>query len=416
MIVCKPADPEDKGLVERAHDYLERSFLPGRTFTEPGDFNTQLQRLAARRQRPAAPGAGLRADRPDRRGPPGRCCRCRRSRRRPDGGTSTRLARDHYVRLDSNDYSVHPARDRPPHRGHRRPATGSGPSATARPSPTTNGSGPGTRPSPTPSTSRPPRSLRRTRVGALRPAATAPPSSQVEQRPLSDYDTALGIDRPTEHRRRVRVMAARKATATTARRRRDLTAEVAFLTRALKAPTLRECGAPAGRTRPGRVLDARGVPGRLPATRGRRPRVPRRRGPHPRRPVPRPASRLEEFDFDHARGLKRDLIAHLGTLDFVAARENVVFLGPPGTGKTHLATGLGDPRLPGRPPGPVRHRHPVGRPARRGPPRRQAPSTSSSGSAATRCWSSTRSATSPSSPRPPTCSSSSSPPATNAPR
>ena len=49
---------------------------------------------------------------------------------------------------------------------------------------------------------------------------------------------------------------------------------------------------------------------------------------------------LEEFDFDHARGLKRDLIAHLGTLDFVTAKENVVFLGPPGTGKTHLATGL----------------------------------------------------------------------------
>ncbi len=49
---------------------------------------------------------------------------------------------------------------------------------------------------------------------------------------------------------------------------------------------------------------------------------------------------LEEFDFDHARGLKRDQVAHLGTLDFVAARDNVVFLGPPGTGKTHLAIGL----------------------------------------------------------------------------
>jgi DNA replication protein DnaC len=49
---------------------------------------------------------------------------------------------------------------------------------------------------------------------------------------------------------------------------------------------------------------------------------------------------LEEFDFDHARGLKRELIAHLGTLDFVTARENVLLLGPPGTGKTHLATGL----------------------------------------------------------------------------
>jgi len=49
---------------------------------------------------------------------------------------------------------------------------------------------------------------------------------------------------------------------------------------------------------------------------------------------------LEEFDFDHARGLKRDLIAHLGTLDFVTAKDNVLLLGPPGTGKTHLATGL----------------------------------------------------------------------------
>lgn len=50
---------------------------------------------------------------------------------------------------------------------------------------------------------------------------------------------------------------------------------------------------------------------------------------------------IEEFDFDHQRSLKRDTILHLGALDFVAARENVVFLGPPGTGKTHLAIGLG---------------------------------------------------------------------------
>jgi DNA replication protein DnaC len=77
----------------------------------------------------------------------------------------------------------------------------------------------------------------------------------------------------------------------------------------------------------------------LPAARGRRPRFPRRRRPHPGRPLPRPQV-LEEFDFDHARSLKREVIAHLGTLDFVAAKDNVVFLGPPGTGKTHLAIGL----------------------------------------------------------------------------
>ncbi|HET6949085.1 MAG TPA: IS21-like element helper ATPase IstB [Acidimicrobiales bacterium] len=50
---------------------------------------------------------------------------------------------------------------------------------------------------------------------------------------------------------------------------------------------------------------------------------------------------LEEFDFDHQRSLKRDTLLHLGTLDFVAAKDNVVFLGPPGTGKTHLSIGLG---------------------------------------------------------------------------
>jgi DNA replication protein DnaC len=49
---------------------------------------------------------------------------------------------------------------------------------------------------------------------------------------------------------------------------------------------------------------------------------------------------IQEFDFDHARGLKREVVAHLGTLDFVVAKENVVFLGPPGTGNTHPAIGL----------------------------------------------------------------------------
>src|SRR5437773_2832171 len=49
---------------------------------------------------------------------------------------------------------------------------------------------------------------------------------------------------------------------------------------------------------------------------------------------------LEDFDYDHQRSLKRETIGHLGTLDFVEAKENVVFLGPPGTGKTHLAIGL----------------------------------------------------------------------------
>ena len=42
VYICQPADPEAKGLVERFHDYLERSFLPGRTFASPADFNAQM--------------------------------------------------------------------------------------------------------------------------------------------------------------------------------------------------------------------------------------------------------------------------------------------------------------------------------------------------------------------------------------
>jgi transposase len=108
VIQCRPADPEAKGLVERANGYLETSFLPGRSFASPADFNAQLEqwlnranqrvhrrlqarpvdRIIADRQAmvtlpPVAPVVGWRL--------------------------STRLPRDHYVRVDANDYSVHPS-------------------------------------------------------------------------------------------------------------------------------------------------------------------------------------------------------------------------------------------------------------------------------------------------------------------
>jgi DNA replication protein DnaC len=138
------------------------------------------------------------------------------------------------------------------------------------------------------------------------------------------------------------VMATPSKTSTSAKTStasRDLGSEVAFLTRALKAPTLRESVprlAERARAeswtheeflvaclqREVAARESHGGEGRIRAA-----RFPARKS-------------LEEFDFDHARGLKRDTIAHLGTLDFIAAKDNVVFLGPPGTGKTHLAIGL----------------------------------------------------------------------------
>src|SRR3982750_4596045 len=49
---------------------------------------------------------------------------------------------------------------------------------------------------------------------------------------------------------------------------------------------------------------------------------------------------IEEFDFAFQTSLRRDTVLHLGQLDFLAGRENLVLLGPPGTGKTHLAIAI----------------------------------------------------------------------------
>ena len=49
---------------------------------------------------------------------------------------------------------------------------------------------------------------------------------------------------------------------------------------------------------------------------------------------------LEEFDFTFQRSVKKTVIEHLVQLDFLHAKENVILLGPPGTGKTHLAIAL----------------------------------------------------------------------------
>jgi transposase len=107
VLICDPGDPA-KGLVERANGYLETSFLPGRTFSSPADFNTQLAdwlvgvNQRQRRVLGCAPSDRIDADRAAMLALPPVA---------PVTGwhTALRLPRDHYVRLDSNDYSVHPA-------------------------------------------------------------------------------------------------------------------------------------------------------------------------------------------------------------------------------------------------------------------------------------------------------------------
>jgi transposase len=108
VLVCKPADPEAKGLVERFHDYLERSFLPGRTFASPADFNQQLQGWLVRANNRHHRVLGCR---PVERLDADRSAMLTLPPVAPVIGwrSSQRLPRDHYIRLDSNDYSVHPS-------------------------------------------------------------------------------------------------------------------------------------------------------------------------------------------------------------------------------------------------------------------------------------------------------------------
>lgn len=105
--LAPPRDPEFKGMVERHNGYLETSFLPGRRFVSPADFNAQLSEWLAQANTrtvrsiqgrpvdllevdyrsmltlpPIAPSVGL--------------------------TQRVRLGRDYYVRVDTVDYSVDP--------------------------------------------------------------------------------------------------------------------------------------------------------------------------------------------------------------------------------------------------------------------------------------------------------------------
>lgn len=50
---------------------------------------------------------------------------------------------------------------------------------------------------------------------------------------------------------------------------------------------------------------------------------------------------IEEFDFSFQPHLNEKKVITLSSLDFIDKKENILFLGPPGVGKTHLSIGLG---------------------------------------------------------------------------
>jgi transposase len=107
VVICQPADPEAKGLVERANGYLETSFLPGRRFSSPQDFNAQLAMWLRRANNRMH--STLRCRPSDRIGED-RAAMMALPPVLPDPAwrETKRLGRDHWVRVGTCDYSVHP--------------------------------------------------------------------------------------------------------------------------------------------------------------------------------------------------------------------------------------------------------------------------------------------------------------------
>ncbi len=108
MVIAPKRDPEFKGMTERNNDYFETSFLPGRRFTSPQDFNTQIsawitevanqRKIRSLGDKPVNVLAkDLEAMTPLPPSPPA-----------TGFSFQTRLGRDYYVRLATNDYSVDP--------------------------------------------------------------------------------------------------------------------------------------------------------------------------------------------------------------------------------------------------------------------------------------------------------------------
>jgi hypothetical protein len=111
VVLLPPKDPESKGIVERRNGFFETSFMPGRHFASPADFNAQfadwLATANARvvRTIKARPVDLLEADKAAMLPLPPAVLHL-------GWRNHVRLGRDYYVRVDTNDYSVDPNGDR----------------------------------------------------------------------------------------------------------------------------------------------------------------------------------------------------------------------------------------------------------------------------------------------------------------
>ena len=329
MVLLPPKDPESKGMVERRNGFFETSFMPGRHFESPADFNDQftdwLTPANARvvRTIKARPIELMEADKAAMLPLPPAVLHL-------GWRNHVRLGRDYYVRIDTNDYSVDPraigsridvvadldavrvrhggrlVADHP--RRWARGMTVTDPAhvkAAARLAPrlptpdhSTRGCGPGPRP------------------GRLR--------QSVRPRHPADADPAG------------RATMTAKPTSTAAA---DTLKQITHLAAALKAPRITEAAArladharDAGWTHEdylAAVLD-REVAARNAS--GARLRI---------RAAAMPAIKtIDDFDFDHQPAARTPIHA-LASGAYLSEHRNVVLLGPPGTGKTHVATALG---------------------------------------------------------------------------
>ena len=107
LVLLKPRDPESKGIVERRNGWFEKSFMPGREFASPADFNEQFADWLAGANARVVRTTGARpVDRLD----TDRAAMLPLPPVPPITGwhKQVRLGRDYYVTIARNDYSVNP--------------------------------------------------------------------------------------------------------------------------------------------------------------------------------------------------------------------------------------------------------------------------------------------------------------------